>query len=49
MILPIVKELEAKNHFCTLTSAITVINYQNLPINNFKRGIVGPNAYGKFE
>ena len=49
MILQIVKELEAKKHFSTLTSAVTVINYQNLPINNPKRDIVVANAYAKFE
>ena len=40
MILQIVKELEAKNHF---------FFFFFLPINNPKRDIVGTNAYAKFE
>ena len=48
MLLQTVKELEAKSHFCTLTKAISMIYYVNLPINNPKRDIVGTNAYAKF-
>ena len=50
MILQIVKDLEAKNHFLYIAKChYSVINYQNLPINNPKRNIVGTNAYAKFE
>ena len=50
MILQIVKELEAKNHFLYIDKCHNnVINYRNLPINNPKRDIVGANAYAKFE
>ena len=40
-----------KTIFCTLTSAITLIDldYQNLPINNPKGHIVVTNAYEKSE
>ena len=50
MILQIVKELEAKNHFLTIDECHnSVINYRNLPINNPKRDILDTNAYAKFE
>ena len=50
MILQIVKELEAKNHFLHIDMChYSVINHENLPINNPKRDIVGTNAYAKFE
>ena len=50
MILKIVKELEAKNHFLTIDKCHTsVINYRNLPINNPKQDILDTNAYTKIE
>ena len=50
MILQIVKELEAKNHFLYIDKCRnSVINYQNLHINNPKGDIAGTNAYAKFE
>ena len=50
MILQIVKEPEAKNHFLYMNNFHNcVINYQNLPINDPKPDIVGTNAYAKFE
>ena len=50
MILQIVKELDAKNHFMYIDKCHnSVVNYGNLPINNPKRDIVGTNAYAKFE
>ena len=50
MILQIVKELEAKNHFWYIAKCHnSVINYPNLPINNPKPDIVGISAYAKFE
>ena len=43
MILQIVKELQAKIHFLTIDECHnSVINYQNLPINNPKRNILEP-------
>ena len=50
IILQIVKELEANKHFLYIDKCHnSVIYYRNLPINNPKRGIVGTNAYAKFE
>ena len=50
MILQIVKELEAKNHFLYNNKCHnSVINYRNLPINGPERDTVGNNAYAKFE
>ena len=50
MILQIIRELEAENHFwCIDKCHNSVINYRNLSINNPKRDIVGTNAYAKFE
>ena len=50
MILQIVKELEANNHFIYINKCHnSVINYGNLPINNPKRVIVSTNAYAQFE
>ena len=50
MILQIVKELQAKNHFWYIDKCHnSVINNRNLPINNPKGDIVGVNAYAKFE
>ena len=50
MILQIVKELEAKNHFLYIDKCHnSMIYYGNLPINNPKLDIVGTNAYAKFE
>ena len=50
MILQIVEELEAKNHFLTTDKCHnSVINYRNMPINNPKRDILDTNAYAKFE
>ena len=47
---PNIKELEAKNHFLYNDKYHnSVTNYQNLPINNPKRDIVGTNADAKFE
>ena len=41
MILQIVKDLEAKNHFLYIDKCHNfVINYRNLPINNAKRDII---------
>ena len=50
MILQIVKELEAKNHFLTIDKCHnSVIDSRNLPINNSKRDILDTNAFAKFE
>ena len=50
MILQIVKELEAKNNFWYNDKCHnSVINYQNLPINNPKPDIAGTSAYANSE
>ena len=50
MILQIVKELEAKDHFWYIDKCHnSVINYLNLPINNRKQDIVGTSGCAKFE
>ena len=50
MIPKIVKELEAQKTFLYIDRCHNLeINYPNLPINNPKRGVLGKNAYEKFE
>ena len=45
-----VRELDAKNLFCTLTSAVTLRQIiEILHINNPMRDTVGTNAYANFE
>ena len=48
MILQIAKKLEANITFLYKCHN-SVMNYQNVPINNPKRNIVDTNAYAKFE